>query len=324
MSEENRKSGTGFYVIAILILLIGVAYLTYMWSAKRAELAKCANENLIVNSKINDLNGNINGINKMMEGYVGNLSNDLKTDLKSMLETYDKLINKDKSKADSLNIQKGKIQSLLNELSSNKKLSASQLFQLKKENETLRNIMKGYVKQIDALNTLNLELTSKLDVKSTELNNTITERDIVKSELEENKEKVKKGSALQAYDFNSVALASKWNSTTKETDKAKNAIQISSTFTVSKNPLTSAGKKSVYLQIINPDGRVLQANSSNTVDTDQGNEAYSDKKVIDYQKQAIDESIYYDFKSEKAVKGNYKIKVICDGIVIGTDSITLK
>ena len=65
MSEENRKSGTGFYVIAILILLIGVAYLTYMWSAKRAELAKCANENLILNSKINDLNGIFNGMDRI-------------------------------------------------------------------------------------------------------------------------------------------------------------------------------------------------------------------------------------------------------------------
>jgi hypothetical protein len=53
-----------------------------------------------------------------------------------MLATYDKLIEKDKSKADSLNIQKAQIQSLLDKLNTNKKLSASELYKLRKENET--------------------------------------------------------------------------------------------------------------------------------------------------------------------------------------------
>ena len=130
--------------------------------------------------------------------------------------------------------------------------------------------------------------------------------------------------SAQAYTFRTYALQSKWNNTTKETDKAKSTVQLASSFTISQNPLSKAGKKSIYLQIINPDGKVLQANSGNTVDTEQGNVAYSDKKDIDYQNQAIDMSIFYDFKSTKAIKGNYKIKIICDGVVIGTDSITLK
>lgn len=317
MSEETPKSSNGFYLIAIFILLTALAFITYMWSGKRSELNACANENLILKS-------DMEGMNKMMAGYVGNLSNDLKQDFKNMLDTYDKLIDKDRSKADSLNIQKQKIQSLLNELNSNKQFTASQLFQLRKENETLRNIMKGYVKQIDALNTLNIELTSKLDETSIQLTNTTTERDEFKKDAEEKNIQLKKGARLQAYTFHSSGLQSKWNNTIKETEKAKNTIQIMSSFTVSQNPLASAGKKTIFLQIIDPSGKVLQSRSNNTVDTELGNVGYSDKKEIDYQNQAIDVSIFYDFKSEKALKGNYKIKVICDGVVIGTDSITLK
>ena len=134
MDSEKSKSSNGFYLICIFILLVGMAFLTYMWSSKRTELSNCTNENLVLKS-------DMDGMNKMMAGYVGNLSNDLKTDFKNMLDTYDKLIEKDQSKADSLNTQKQKIQSLLNELNSNKKLTASQLFTLSKENETLRNIM---------------------------------------------------------------------------------------------------------------------------------------------------------------------------------------
>ncbi len=317
MSEENAKKGNGFYLIAVFALLLALAYVTYQWSSKRAALNACTNENLVLKS-------DMDGMNKMMEGYVGTLSNDLKTDFKNMLNTYDKLIEKDQSKADSLNAQKEKIQGLLNDLNANKRFTASQLFQLKKENETLRNIMKGYVKQIDALNTLNIELTSKLDETSTQLNSTTVERDDYKKEVEEKDLQLKKGAKLAVTAMNSVALDSKWNKNMKKTDKAKNTVQIMSSFTISPNTIATAEKKSIYLQITAPDGRILQARSNNTVDTEQGNVAYSDKKDIDYQNQAVDVTIYYDFKTDKAIKGNYKLKVICDGVVIGSDSFTLK
>jgi hypothetical protein len=197
------------------------------------------------------------------------------------------------------------------------------LYKLSKENETLRGIMRSYVKQIDSLNTLNISLTSKLDETSTKLTSTTVERDEFKKVAEEKTEQVKKGARLQAYQFNSVALRQKMNNTSEETVKAKNAVQIKSSFTIAQNPLTTAGKKTVYLQITNPEGKVLQTRSNYTTDTDQGNVAYSDKKEIDYQNQAIDLSIYFDLK-ESAAKGNYKVRVICDGSVIGTDSFTLK
>ncbi len=316
MTENNTKGSNGIYMILIFILLAALGVLSYMWSSKRGELNDCTNENLILKS-------DMEGMNQMMKGYVGNLSSDLKTDFKNMLNTYDKLIEKDHTKADSLNKQKDKIQVLLNQLNSNKRLSANQLYKLSKENETLRGIMRSYVKQIDSLNTLNISLTSKLDETASKLTTTTVERDEFKKVAEEKTEQVKKGARLQAYQFNSVALRQKMNNTSEETVKAKNAVQIKSSFTIAQNPLTTAGKKTVYLQITNPEGKVLQARSSYTTDTDQGNVAYSDKKEIDYQNQAIDLSIYFDLK-ENAAKGNYKVRVICDGSVIGTDSFTLK
>jgi hypothetical protein len=78
------------------------------------------------------------------------------------------------------------------------------------------------------------------------------------------------------------------------------------------------------MQIMNPDGKIMQSRSSYVVQTEIGSVAYSDKKEIDYQNQRIDLSIFYDLKGEEAVKGNYKVKIFCDGNVIGTDSFTLK
>ncbi|MEY3199303.1 MAG: hypothetical protein RJA13_1261 [Bacteroidota bacterium] len=315
--ETTGKKGNGAFIAIILVLLVGLAILATMWSSKNSQLNDCSNENKLLKS-------DMAGMDQMMEGYVGNLSSDLKTDFQNMLKTYDALIQKDESKADSLNIQKEKIQKLINEINTNKKMSASQLFQLRKENETLRSIMKSYVMQIDSLNTLNLKLTSDLDQTTSKLTSTAVERDQYKQDAEEKTEQVKKGSRLQAYNFSSEGLKMKLNNTTEPTNRARTVIQMRTTFTISENPITAPGKKSVYMQIINPDGKTLQSRSSNTITTDLGTIAYSDKKEIDYQNQRVDLSIFYDLKGEEALKGNYKVKIYCEGILIGTDSFTLK
>lgn len=317
LNETTGKKSNGAYLAIILLLLIGLGAMAFLWSKKNRELNDCSNENITLKS-------DMEGMNQMMSGYVDNMSNDLKADFKNMLKTYDALIEKDKSKADSLNMQKAKIQSLIDEIDRNKKMSASQLFQLRKENETLRGIMKGYVVQIDSLNTLNLKLTSDLDQTTTKLNTTTEERDLYKADAEEKAEQVKKGSRLQAYGFTSVGLKMKLNNTTEVTNRAKSVVQIKSSFTVSENPITESGRKVVYMQVINPDGKTLQSKSSNTIQTELGNIAYSDKKEIDYQNQRIDLSIFYDLKGEEALKGNYKVKIYCEGNLIGTDSFTLK
>ena len=317
MDAITPKKSNGFYLILILFLMGSLAVLSYMWSTKRTELNNCSNENLLLKS-------DMEGMNLMLEGYVGNISSDLKKDFKNMLATYDKLIAKDASKADSLNKQKSEIQMLLGKLEANKKLSASQLFRFKKENETLRGIMRSYVMQIDSLNTLNYGLNKDLEDKTTKLNETSTERDEYKKAVEEKTEQIKKGSKLKAYNFVSEALRMKLNNTTEATDRAKKTVQIRSSFTISENSLSSQGKKTVYLQITGPNGETLKSRGNNTIDTELGSVLYSDKKEIDYQNQSVDLTIYYDLQGETLTKGNYKVKIFCEGNIIGTDSFTLK
>ncbi|MFN5633898.1 MAG: hypothetical protein ACK49D_04445 [Flavobacteriia bacterium] len=319
MSEfaETSRKNNGPYIAIILLLLLGLAVMGFMWSRKNSQLNECTVENA-------QLNADMEGMNEMMQGYVGNLSNDLKTDFKNMLKTYDALIAKDKSKADSLNVQKAKIQDLIDQLDQNKKMTASQLYKMRKENETLRTIMKGYVRQIDSLNTMNLKLTSVLDETTSKLNSTTQERDDYKQQAETSADQVKKGSRLQAYNFSSGGFRMKLNNLPEPASRAKQVVQIKSSFTLSENPITAAGKKTVYMQVINPDGKVLQTRTSNTVSTENGVVAYSDKKEIDYQNQRLDIAIYYDLRGEELVKGNYKVKIYCDGNLVGSDSFTLK
>lgn len=313
-----KKSVNGAMIAIIALAVAGIGVMSYLWYSKNAALNEC-------NTKNQELQADIDEMNKMMATYLGpDMTNDLKKDFENMLETYDALMKKDASQTDSLMVQKEKIQKLLTELNNGKRKSAQEIAKLRRENETLRQIMIGYVKQIDELNTLNLELESELDKTSNELATTQTERDQFKQSSEENEAKVKAGSKLKAYGFESTGLRMKINNTPEPTTKARNCVQVRSSFTIGENEIAQAGPKVVYMQITDPDGKVLQGRSGNTVQTESGTVAYSDKKEITYNNKSVDVSIFYDFNGEEPVKGAYKVKIFCDGQLIGTDGFTLK
>ncbi len=321
MSEqETPKKSNGGFIIIILFLLVGLGILSFLYSKKNTALNNCTNENTA-------LKADMNGMNEMMSGYVGNLSNDLTKDFQNMLHTYDELIKKDKSKADSLNLQKDKILGLMNDLEQAKKsgkLDARKIAELTRRNEALVRIMRGYVVQIDSLNTLNVKLNSELNKTTSKLETTLTERDQYKKEAELKTEQVRKGSKLQAFNFHSTGLKMKLNNTTDETNKARNCVQIQSTFTLSENPLNQAGNKVIYMQVVDPNGKVLQAKPNYFTEVETGSIAYSDKKEVNYQNKQLDLSIYYSFGNNEAQKGNYKINIYADGSLIGSDNFVLK
>ncbi|HIP31798.1 MAG TPA: hypothetical protein EYG86_03460 [Crocinitomicaceae bacterium] len=314
--EEPKKKGNGAFVGIIILLLLGLAVMAYFLSAKNKELNKCQNESGM-------LQADMDGMNKMMSGYVGTMTNDMKTDFSAILETIDALKEEGSINQDSLNVRQQRIEELQEQVKRGK-MSAYQLFKARKEIETMKSIMRGYIVQIDSLNTLNLSLTNNLDSTRSVLVNTQGERDNFRDQVEDLDAQVKKGSKLQAYSFRSVGQKQKMNNSMTETTRARNTVQIKSSFTISENPIASAGKKTVYLQITDPDGKVLQASSGNVVDTENGPVAFSDYKDIDYQNQRIDLAIFFKTNGQTLSKGNYKVKVFCQGQLIGSDSFTLK
>lgn len=318
MSEEVQpaKKGNGAFAAIIIILLLLLGVMGYMWSSKNTQLSECT----VLNEQ---LNADIEGMNEMMSGYLGSMSNDIKTDFKNMLDTYDALLEKDASQADSINEQKQRIEQLLQQVESGK-MSAHQLYLARKEIETMKKIMRGYIMQIDSLNTLNLQLTNDLDETSNQLTVTQVERDEARNDAEEKGELVKKGQKLSASGFSSGGLRTKLNNTMEPTTRASNTVEIKSSFTIGENPIAQAGRKTVYMQIITPEGKTLQSSSSNIVSTSSGDIPYSDRKDVDYQNQRVDMAIYYKLSGETLSKGNYKVKIYCQGDLIGTDSFTLK
>jgi hypothetical protein len=260
-SPEQSMSPKVKAIITFLVVILSV--LSYLLYDKDAQLTACQAEN-------NQLDSVIAEMNQMLAPIVGDQSDDLLTDFQNMISTYDALVKKDSTQSDSLNLQRTKIEGLVKELQTakkNGKVNGQLIAKLRKENETLRQIMIGYVKQIDQLNTLNLKLTSET---ATKLTDTRTERDQFRQEAETSKAKVAEGAKLKAYGFKSSGLRMKLNDTTEPTTKARNCVQAMSSFTIGENSLANAGNRVVYLQIIDPEGKALQGRSGGTTSTDAG------------------------------------------------------
>lgn len=318
--EKSQKKGNGAYIAIILILLIAVGGMTYLWSSTDKKLTDASNT-------IKQQNADMEAMNDMLADYVGDMSNDLRTDFMRMLSDYDELKkNGTPAQNEEIAKQQQEIQKLLDELNSSKKINASTIARLRRENDELRSIMRGYVYEIDSLNTLNLSLRNDLDDKTTKLAKTTEERDTYQQKADALDEKVKAGQKLVVISssFSSMAMKQSILNEMKETNRAKNAVQIQSSFTIGKNAITDPGEKTVYMQIVGPDNKTLQNSFSGVVETESGNVPYSNKRSIDYQNQSIDVTMFYGLRNEELDKGNYKINIYCQGQLIGTDSFTLK
>lgn len=323
MSEENEssKKSNGAFIAIIILLLLMMAGMAYIWSSKNTALNTCENEN-------KELNTNMKAMDEMLSEYVGEMSNDLQKDFQSMLDTYDALKKNGTPEQNAeIDAQKVAIQQLMFDLEQSTKsgrILGSQIAKLRTENGELRNIMRGYVYEIDSLNTLNLNLQNNLDETTHTLTHTTVERDSAKQIADERNLIIKEGQKLTITKIASSGYKQKLNNEMGIETKAKNVVQIKSDFTIGKNSIADAGNKVVYMQIVDPSGKTLQSSASNVTALESGQVAYSDKKTINYSKQSIDVAIFYSVRGKELSKGNYKVRIYCQGQLIGSDSFTLK
>jgi len=316
LKPESKKKD-GMYVFIIILLIAALGALGLLIANKNKNLNQCSIEKA-------SLESDMAGMEDMMGQYVGSEKGNIKEDLRSMLEMYDDQLLKNNANKDSIQLQKDKITSLLQELDNNKKSSARQIYKYKKETETLRKIMKGYIQQIDSLNTLNVGLRTDLETTNKTLTNVSSERDELKEKTTKLESKVAAGARLNAFNIYTSGMKYKLDGSLKENESAGKVAKIRSCFTIGENAIAQSGSKNIYLQVITPDGKVLYQRSSNVINIDGANILYSDKKEIDYQNQSIDVCVYYDTNGADLVKGNYIVKLYADGAVIGKDSFTLK
>lgn len=134
--------------------------------------------------------------------------------------------------------------------------------------------------------------------------------------------KVAMGSVLTAY---KIAFEGVRGKKEKVNTKANRIEKMRTCFTLSENPITEKGAKTIYVRIVGPDGKVLTKGRGEEFQFEGGSMTYSTSMDIDYTGSAIEDlCIYYAAPSTGFQSGKNTVEIYVDKALIGTSSVTLR
>ncbi len=305
MSEQNQqtKKKRGIILWVIIALLLGSnGYTIWLLSKEKNRVV----ESKIVTQKIIVERDNI------------------QSDLLALQKDYESLQTTDAAMQKDIDEKKARIEELLKEAAKHKG-DAYTINKLKKEAETLRAIMQGYVRTIDSLNTLNQTLVAEKKTVLKQLGVEKEKQNVLIKEKDELKSTIAKGSILTCFNINAKAVLFKRGGKKEvETSKARKAEKIKVSFSLGENKIAKPGEKAVYIRIMTPDGKEMAKNydESYKFNFNQSSGYYAGKAELNYANVEISGVTYCEGQGEM-VPGNYMIEIACDGVVIGSSNLKL-
>jgi hypothetical protein len=294
--KKNNSRGTIIGLSIIIVLLIG--YIIYL----------SMNKQTLIDEKVQL------GIEKY----------EVMKDLQDLQVQFDTLVSSNDTMQAKIHLQQEKIAEMLVQIERHKG-DAYTIRKLKKETETLRTVMVGYLHTIDSLNTLNIALrTENKEIKGALVEEQKQSQKLLKK-TEDLSEVVNKGSKLQALDLYAEAIKIRSNGKQMQTDKADKAEKIKSCFVLSDNKIATSGLKDIYFRIISPEGKVLNdENSAGRTFTYEGvSGLYTMIRKVDYNNELLDVCIYWDIPSVLS-PGLYIVELYLEEVLIGKTSMELK
>lgn len=305
MKEEKEKKSKKNLVLVIIIILLAITNgVTLFLLLKQKEKTV---EQIVRYEKI----------------YIE--KNQVEQDLMTLKKQYEELETHDANLQKEIEEKKAYIDQLLKEAEKHRG-DAYVIAKLKKETETLREIMKHYVRTIDSLNTLNQNLVAEKKQVLKKLDEEKEKQKELEKEKEELKQTIKKGSVLSCFGITAKAYQLKrGGSKESETTKARKTDRIKVSFTLGENKIAKAEEKTIYVRIMTPDGKEM-AKSYDEAYRFKFNESYgyyAGKAFVNYANKELQVVVNCDGKEGDFVPGNYIIEITCDEAVIGTTTLKL-
>lgn len=292
---RHKRTSNGFMLCAIIaiVLLIPAAYFSISLGIQK----KTIEDNLEIVESARRI---FEDENSMLQRN----AEDLVTELEGLKDQNDTMM---------LKYQEAVV--MLEQLQREKTYNYEQLAKYKKEVATLRNVMKGYLRQIDSLNTINSNLQAQNIQYKKEINTAQLRADVAEEKADELNTKVRIGSVIQASGIRMTALNAKSN----EVKRMRLAKRLKVDFDLTANELAEPGEKSVYLRILGPDGYLL-APSEVILFSFEGDEMRASAvRKVDYENESVPVSIFYD--GETFTNGTYTVEIYVDGRLSGSKEI---
>ena len=286
-------NGGTMRILAIVLAVVAVALLAALLFLMRGK-----------NALVKDLN-----IDKQ------NLTNELV----ALQGDYEALSTTNAAINDSLNVEKEKVGQLIERLQKTEATNRAKIREYEKELGTLRSIMKGYIKQIDSLNTLNISLRNEATAARKEAQESKRQYEDLRTTTEQLSQKASAGAVVKGRGFNLVAI----NESNKVTDRSSRARKLRACLSLIENSIAERGYRTVYIRVKGPDG-VLMTDDSGKVFTCGGEQMiYAASREVDYQGDEVEICIYFA-NSQGFEKGKYTVDLYTDETRLGTAEMILK
>lgn len=305
MSEEKENSNKkrGLFLWIIIGLLMGTNAIT-IW--------------LLMNEKGKVTEG------KTITEKVTVERNSFEADLFALQKDYQALQTTDAVMQKDIDEKRARIDELIKEAAKHKG-DAYIIAKLKKETETLRSIMQGYVRTIDSLNTLNQTLVAEKKTVLKQLGVEKEKQTTLIKEKDELRTTIAKGSVLSCFNMSAKAvLYKRGGKKESETTKARKTEKIKVSFSLGENKIAKPGEKTVYIRIMTPDGKEMAKSYDDNYKFtfNQSVGYFAGKETLNYANVEVSGVTYCEGQGEY-VPGNYIIEITCDGVVIGNTSLKL-
>ena len=234
-------------------------------------------------------------------------------DLEKMRFSYDTLQTENSMMIAEIAAQRDRVDGLLTTV----KNGNWALGRAKKEAETLKTIMKGYIATIDSVNQLNNALTVENSAMKDRVEEVQDRNSLLEERQENMSEIIEAGRVLQCAEIEAMGVRILSSGRQRETSRADRIDMIKVCFSLLQNRISEPGSKLLNLRITGPNERVLLSGED---------DGYSASRTIDYANDRLDACVFYTNEGGgiSLDPGAYLIEILEEEVVIGSVTLNLR
>lgn len=218
-----------------------------------------------------------------------------------------------------LDTSREQVAMLIEKLSKTEATNRAKIRQYEKELGTLRSIMKGYIVQIDSLNTVNKRLKADAAAARREAAESRRVSEELTQQVENLSTQVNAGKVLKA---RAISLTAHY-SNDKEGDRHSRVRYMVANLTLVENSLADHGPVRIFARVKDPDGVLLMNNESTEFTVNGVTLQATASREVDYEGNEVDLSVYINDTGE-FVKGIYSLEVYTDKSLLGRADCMLR
>ncbi len=291
-AQTSKEKSLRAVMIAMAVVALALAaVLFYVWKQKSA--------------LVNDLEVEKQELTQQMMA--------LQEDYNTLSSDYDSINSQ-------LDTSRAEVAQLIERIQHTEATNRAKIRQYEKELGTLRTIMRGYITQIDSLNTLNHKLTADAAAARREAAESKKANEELAQQIQDLSGQVAAGSVIKA---RGITLSAYGNSENRTVDRSSRVKRLLTTLSLVENDLAPKGPVRVYIIVRDPDGIILTNNVRTSFEFQGETRVASASREVDYEGQEVDLAIYLN-DIDSYVKGVYTVEVFTQQARLGSAELLLR